>query len=53
MYYVYIYVVFIVINVSKLFLLGDQPASSPRAVWNPCKIKKALNTLGENTSFGT
>ena len=36
------YVVFIVINVSKL-LYVMRPTSSPRAVWNPCKIIKALN----------
>ena len=44
MYYVYkiMYVVFIVINVCKL-LYVSRPASSPRAVWNPCKINKALN----------
>ena len=40
-YYVYIYVVFIVINVCKL-LHVRRPTSSPRAVWNPCKINKAL-----------
>ena len=37
MYYVYMYVAFIVINVSKL-LRVRRPTSSPRAVWNPCKI---------------
>ena len=42
MYYVYMYVVFIVINVCKL-LHVRRPTSSPRAVWNPCKINKALN----------
>ena len=42
MYYVYMYVVFIVINVCKL-LYVRRPTSSPRAVWNPCKINKALN----------
>ena len=42
MYYVYMYVVFIVINVCKL-LHVKRPTSSPRAVWNPCKINKALN----------
>ena len=42
MYYVYIYVVFIVINVCKL-LHVRRPTSSPRAVWNPCKINKTLN----------
>ena len=42
MYYVYMYVVFIVINVFKL-LHVRRPTSSPRAVWNPCKINKALN----------
>ena len=41
MYYVYMYVVFIVINVCKL-LHVKRPTSSPRAVWNPCKIHKAL-----------
>ena len=41
MYYVYMYVVFIVINVCKL-LHVKRPTSSPRAVWNPCKINKAL-----------
>ena len=41
-YYVYTYVVFIVINVSKL-LYVSRPTSSTRAVWNPCKIHKALN----------
>ena len=41
MYYVYMYVVFIVINVCKL-LHVRRPTSSPRAVWNPCKINKAL-----------
>ena len=38
--YVYMYVVFIVINVSRL-LHVSRPTSSPRAVWNPCKIDKA------------
>ena len=42
MYYVYMYVVFIVINVCKL-LHVRRPTSSPRAVWNPCKINKTLN----------
>ena len=42
MYYVYMYIVFIVINVCKL-LHVRRPTSSPRAVWNPCKINKALN----------
>ena len=42
MYYVYMNVVFIVINVCKL-LHVRRPTSSPRAVWNPCKINKALN----------
>ena len=42
MYYIYMYVVFIVINVCKL-LHVRRPTSSPRAVWNPCKINKALN----------
>ena len=42
MYYEYMYVVFIVINVCKL-LHVRRPTSSPRAVWNPCKINKALN----------
>ena len=42
MYYVYMYVVFIVINVCKL-LHVRRPHSSLRAVWNPCKINKALN----------
>ena len=42
MYYVYMYVVFIVINVCKL-LHVRRPTSSPRAVWNPCKINNALN----------
>ena len=42
MYYVYMYVDFIVINVCKL-LHVRRPTSSPRAVWNPCKINKALN----------
>ena len=42
MYYIYMHVVFIVINVCKL-LLVRRPTSSPRAVWNPCKINKALN----------
>ena len=42
MYYVYMYVVFIVINVCKL-LHVRRPTSSPRAVWNHCKINKALN----------
>ena len=42
MYYVYMYIVFIVINVCKLFHVR-RPTSSPRAVWNPCKINKALN----------
>ena len=41
-HYVYMYVVFIVINVCKL-LHVRRPTSSPRAVWNPCKINKALN----------
>ena len=41
MYYVYMYIVFIVINVCKL-LHVRRPTSSPRAVWNPCKINKAL-----------
>ena len=40
------YVVFIVINVSKLLHVRRQ-ASSPRAVWNPCKINKALNQIFE------
>ena len=44
MYYVYMYVVFIVINVCKL-LHVRRPTSSPRAVWNPCKINKALNYI--------
>ena len=44
MYYVYMYVVFIVINVCKLFHVR-RPTSSPRAVWNPCKINKALKIL--------
>ena len=35
------YVVFIVINVCKL-LHVRRPTSSPRAVWNPCKINIAL-----------
>ena len=42
MYYVYMYVVFIVINVCKL-LHVRRPTSSPRDVWNPCKINKASN----------
>ena len=42
MYYVYMYVVFIVINVCNL-LYVRRPTSSPRAVWNPYKINKALN----------
>ena len=42
MYYVYMYVVFIVINVCKL-LHVRRPTSSPRAFWNTCKINKALN----------
>ena len=40
MYYEYMYVVFIVIKVCKL-LHVRRPTSSPRAVWNPCKINKA------------
>ena len=48
MYYVYMYVVFIVINVCKL-LHVRRPTSSPRAVWNPCKINKALNYLAPYT----
>ena len=44
MYYVYMYVVFIVINVCKL-LHVRRPTSSPRVVWNPCKINKALNYM--------
>ena len=39
--YVYMHVVYIVINVCKL-LHVRRPTSSPRAVWNPCKINKAL-----------
>ena len=39
MYYLFMYVFFIVINVYKL-LHVRRPTSSPRAVWNPCKIKK-------------
>ena len=46
MYYVYMYVVFIVINVCKL-LHVRRPTSSPRAVWNPCKINKALNIYSD------
>ena len=42
MSYVYKYVVLIVINVCKL-LHVKRPTSSPMAVWNPCKINKALN----------
>ena len=38
MYYVYMHVVIIVINGCKL-LHVRRPTSSPRAVWNPCKIK--------------
>ena len=41
MYYVYMYVVLIVINVCKLSHVW-RPTSSPRAVWNPCKIKKSI-----------
>ena len=41
-YVLCMYVVFIVINVCKL-LHVRRPTSSPRAVWNPCKINKALN----------
>ena len=41
MYYVYMQVVFIVINVCKL-LHVRKPTSSPRAVWNPCKLKKSI-----------
>ena len=38
-YYVHLYVVFIVINVCKLLHVRKQ-TSSPRAVWNLCKINK-------------
>ena len=43
LYYVYMYVAFIVINVCKL-LHVRRLTSSPRAVWNPCKLNKALKT---------
>ena len=42
MYYSYMSVFFIVINVCKL-LHVRRPTISPRAVWNSCKINKALN----------
>ena len=42
MYYVYMHVIFIVINVCKV-LHVRRPTSSPRAVLNPCKINKALS----------
>ena len=42
MYYVYMCVVFIVIDVCKL-LHVRRPTSSLRAVRNPCEINKALN----------
>ena len=51
MYYVYMHVVFIVINVCKL-LHVRRPTSSPRAVWNPCKINKALNQIIKLKSKG-
>ena len=38
------YVVPIIINVSKL-LYVRRPTSSPRAVWNPCKIKHYIKIM--------
>ena len=45
-YYVYMYVVLIVTNVSKL-LCARRPTSSLQAVWNPCKINKTLDKFKE------
>ena len=28
---------------NNMYIVARRPSSSPRAVWNPCKINKALN----------